>query len=171
MSQPTILTVRDHTPKWGEGAFIAPNASLIGDVVMGDKCSVWFNALLRADVCSIRIGDECNIQDGVIVHGTYKKCGVNLGNRVSVGHGTILHGCDVGDGTLIGMDCTVMDKAQIGSRCLIGAGSLVTENTVIEEGHLAFGRPAKTVRRLSEEELAFLEKSADNYILYKSWYE
>lgn len=165
------ISVLGKTPKIGEGSFIAPSAILIGDLSMGKKCSVWFHAVIRADVCTIEIGDETNIQDGSVLHGTYKRCGLKIGNRVTVGHKVTLHGCEIGDGTLIGMDATVMDLAKIGKHCIVGAGSLVTENSVFEDGWLILGRPAKAVRKLTEEEIARLEKSADHYMMYMGWYE
>lgn len=143
---------------------------MIGDVEIGKKCSIWFNTVIRGDVMPIRIGDETNIQDGTIIHGTYKKCGTTIGKRVSVGHGVILHGCTIGDTSLIGMGTIIMDNAKIGSRCVVGAGSLVTEEKSFEDGWLILGRPAKAVRRLTEQELAFLGTSADNYLFYQTWY-
>jgi len=166
-----IQSLNGISPKVGAGSFIAPNATLIGDIEIGRNCTIWYNAVLRGDVCAIRIGDETNIQDGTIIHGTYKKCGVTLGNRVSVGHGVILHGCTVEDGTLIGMGSIIMDLAHVPKQCLVGAGSLVTENSKFEPGWLIFGRPARAVRKLNEEELKALEQSADNYLFYKTWYD
>lgn len=174
MSKTSILTqlieARGISPQVGEGTWLAPNASVIGDVVLGKNCSVWFHVTIRGDVFPIRVGDECNIQDNVVLHGTYKKCGATLEKRVSVGHSAILHGCHIGEGTLIGMGAIVMDFAKIGKHSLVGAGSLVTENSVFEEGSLILGRPAKVVRLLTEEERKRLEQSADNYLLYKTWY-
>lgn len=166
-----ILPVHGITPQIGEESWIAPNSTLVGDLVMGKKCSVWFQAIIRADVCSIRIGDECNIQDNAILHGTYKRCGITMGNRVSVGHAAILHGCEIGDGTLIGMGSIIMDLAKIGRHCLVGAGSLVTENSEFPEGSLIIGRPAKVVRALTPEEIQRLEQSADNYLMYQNWFK
>lgn len=143
---------------------------MIGDVEIGKKCSIWFNTVIRGDVMPIRIGEETNIQDGTVIHGTYKKCGTTIGKRVSVGHGVILHGCTIGDTSLIGMGTIIMDNAKIGSRCVVGAGSLVTEEKSFEDGWLILGRPAKAVRRLTEQELAFLDTSADNYLFYQTWY-
>ncbi|MCB0365735.1 MAG: gamma carbonic anhydrase family protein [Bdellovibrionaceae bacterium] len=165
------ISVRGFHPQIGEGTFVAPNATLVGDVVVGKQASIWFNAVIRGDVMPIRIGDQTNIQDGSIIHGTYKKCGTTIGNRVTVGHGVILHGCEVGDEVLVGMSTTIMDLAQIPSRCIVGAGSLVTEEARFEEGWLILGRPAKAIRPLKPEELAFLGKSADNYLHYTKWFE
>lgn len=166
-----LRAVRGIKPKIGQDVFLAETATVIGDVVVGDRCSIWYNVVIRGDVHSIRIGHETNIQDGTVIHATYQKCGTIVGNRVSVGHSVILHGCEVGDETLIGMGTIVMDKAVIPPRCIVGAGSLVTEESTFEEGSLILGRPAKVVRKLKPEELAFLGKSANNYLLYKTWFE
>lgn len=171
MPLPSISTLRGFTPKIGAGSFVAPNATIIGDVEIGNNCTIWYNAVIRGDVHSIRIGNETNIQDGSIIHATYKKCGTQIGSRVSVGHMVILHGCTVGDGTLIGMGTIVMDQANIPKNCLVGAGSLVTENSKFEEGWLILGRPAKAVRKLTIAELQALQQSADNYLFYKTWYD
>lgn len=165
-----ILPLLGKTPRIGEGSFIAPSAEIIGDVVIGRNSSVWFNTTLRGDVMPIVIGDESNIQDGTVMHGTYKKCGAVVGNRVTVGHSVILHGCHIGDLVLIGMGSVIMDEAEIPTRSIVGAGSLVTEGARFPAGHLILGRPAKAVRPLKDEEIAFLDKSANNYIEYMGWY-
>lgn len=170
--KPNIIPLLGYTPRLGEGTFVAPGASLIGDVTLGKNCSIWFSAVLRGDVGPITIGDETNIQDGSVIHGTFKKAFATIGRRVTVGHMVTLHGCTVGDLCLIGMGATIMDNAKIPARSIVGAGSLVTENaTFPEEGWLIMGRPAKAVRKLKPEELAFLDKSADNYLMYKDWYQ
>ena len=173
-----ILPVLGKSPQIGEGTYLVKSPTgelgchLIGDVTLGRDCSIWFNAVLRGDVGPIKIGDQTNIQDGTVIHGTYKKAFATLGSRVTVGHSVILHGCNIGDLCLIGMGTIIMDKAQIGSRNIVGAGSLVTENAkFLDEGWLILGRPAKAIRRLTPEETAFLDKSADNYLEYKSWYQ
>jgi carbonic anhydrase/acetyltransferase-like protein (isoleucine patch superfamily) len=166
-----IMPLLEWMPKLGEGTFAAPSADIIGNVHIGKNCSIWFNTTLRGDVMPIMIGDETNIQDGTVVHGTFKKCGAVIGNRVTVGHSVILHGCRVDDLCLIGMGAVIMDQAHIPTKCIIGAGSLVTENATFESGWLIMGRPAKAVRPLKPEELAFLDKSANNYLEYKSWYQ
>lgn len=166
-----IMPLLGKTPKIGEGSFVAPSASVIGDVQMGKNCSVWFNTTLRGDVMPIVIGDETNIQDNTVMHGTYKKCGAVIGKRVTVGHSVILHGCRVDDLCLIGMGSILMDEVHVAKRCIVGAGSLLTEGSKFEEGWLILGRPAKAVRPLKAEELAFLDKSADNYLEYMSWYK
>lgn len=165
-----IMPLRGKTPQIGEGAFVAPSADLIGDVRIGKGCSIWFHATLRGDVMPIVIGDETNIQDNTVIHGTYKKCGATLGSRVTVGHSVVLHGCTIGDKVLVGMGAIIMDQAVIPSNSIVGAGALVTENATFPEGHLILGRPAKAVRPLKPEELAFLDKSANNYLEYMTWY-
>lgn len=167
-----LISVRGMTPKVGKNCFIASSANIIGDVIMGDDVSIWFNTVLRGDVFQIKIGDRTNIQDGSTIHGTYKKCGTTIGVGVTVGHNVILHGTTIGDNCLIGMGSILMDNSKIGARCVVGAGSLVTENSeFLQEGMLILGRPAKVVRPLKAEELKFLEQSEKNYLLYKSWYE
>lgn len=166
-----IRSVRGWTPKWGEGTFLAETCALIGDVQLGRNCSVWYNAVLRGDVMPIRIGDETNIQDGSVIHGTFNKCGAVIGHRVTVGHSVILHGCEIGDLCLIGMGSVIMDLAKVPPRSVVGGGSLVTEGAQFPEGYLILGRPAKAVRPLTEKELSFLSQSASNYIQYKAWYQ
>ncbi|HEX4922523.1 MAG TPA: gamma carbonic anhydrase family protein [Bdellovibrionales bacterium] len=166
-----IQTVRGKTPVIGEDTYIHPTATLIGDVRVGKRCSIWPNVVIRGDVHSIEIADEANIQDGTIIHATYQRCGTFVGPRVSVGHGVILHGCRVEEASLIGMGCVIMDLAVIPKHSLVGAGSLVTENATFPEGHLILGRPAKAVRKLTPDEIERLEQSCRNYLLYKTWYE
>ena len=143
---------------------------MIGDVEIGDGSSIWYNVVLRGDVMPIKIGKDTNIQDGTVVHGTYKKCGTTIGDRVTVGHTAILHGCELGDECFIGMGAVVMDLCKVATRSMIGAGALLTENTETKEGWLYLGRPAKAIRLLNEKELSFLNQSAENYKLYSSWY-
>lgn len=166
-----ITSVRGFTPNLGTGSWIAPSSEIVGDVVAGRDCSFWYNVTVRGDVMPIRIGYETNIQDGSTLHGTYGKCGVTIGNRVTVGHNVVLHGCTIGDLCLIGMGSVIMDLAEIPSNSIVGAGSLVVEGSKFEPGHLIMGRPAKAVRPLRPEELAFLPQSAKNYLEYKSWYQ
>jgi gamma-carbonic anhydrase len=166
-----IIPLAQGKPEIGTGTFLAPSAVVVGQVTMGTDCSVWFNTTIRGDVMPIVIGSETNIQDNSVVHGTYKKCGARIGNRVSVGHGVILHGCDIGDRCLIGMGAIIMDQAKISHDSLVAAGSLVIENAEFPPGVLIMGRPAKVQRPLTPQEIAFLNKSADNYLLYKTWYE
>lgn len=165
-----LISVRQKTPKIGKEGFVAPNAYLIGDVTIGDRCSIWYNVTIRGDVMPIRIGNETNIQDGSVLHGTYGKFGCELADRVTVGHQVTLHGCKIGRQSLIGMGSTVMDGVEVGENCLVGAGSLLTEGSRFPAGSLILGRPAKVKRALTPEEIESLSLSADNYLLYKTWY-
>ena len=169
--KPLILPMATGTPEIGSGCYIAPTANIIGQVKIGQKCSIWFNAIVRGDVMPIEIGDETNIQDGTVIHGTYKKCGTKIGRRVSVGHSVILHGCEIADRVLIGMGTIIMDQAKISSDSLVGAGSLVTQGAEFPPGVLIMGRPAKVVRNLTPEEIQNVNRSADNYLFYMKWYE
>lgn len=167
-----IKKVREKTPQWGEECYLAENATLVGDVVLGKGCSVWFNAVLRGDVHYIRIGDNVNIQDGVIIHCTYQKYPVNIGNNVSIAHGAIVHGCTIHDNVLIGMGAIVMDNVVIESNSVIAAGAVVTKNTVIKSGSVYAGTPAKKIKetdkKLIEEEIL---RIARNYKMYAGWYQ
>jgi carbonic anhydrase/acetyltransferase-like protein (isoleucine patch superfamily) len=165
-----IISVRGFTPKIHPSALVFPNATIIGDVEIGEKSSIWPNVTIRGDVYVIRIGRETNVQDGTVIHGTYQKCGTTLHDRVTIGHQVTLHGCEIGRGTLVGMGSIIMDGAKIGENSLVGAGSLVTEGSVFPPRSLILGRPAKVKRELTAEEVALLEESADNYLLYSSWY-
>lgn len=166
-----LVSLRGVTPEIGEKVFVADNARIIGDVKIAESSSIWYNVTIRGDVMPIRIGKEVNVQDGTVIHGTYQKFGTTLHDRVTIGHLVMLHGCDVGPGTLVGMGSILMDGVKVGEHCLIGAGSLLTEGTVIPPRSLVVGRPAKVKRELTEAEIELLEKSADNYLLYKTWFE
>jgi carbonic anhydrase/acetyltransferase-like protein (isoleucine patch superfamily) len=168
---PVILPVKDKSPQWGENCFIAPNATIVGDVVMGKNCSVWFNAVIRGDVNSITIGDDSNIQDGAVIHATYQKAATVIGNRVSVGHNAIVHGCTLMDHILIGMGAIVMDNATVEPYCIIAAGTVILENTRCESGFLYAGVPAKKIKPITEEQRALLDKLPDNYIMYAAWFQ
>lgn len=165
-----FVRARGISPVVAEDVFIADNARIISDVEIGPGSSVWYNVVIRGDVMPIRIGKEVNVQDGSVIHGTYGKWGTTLHDRVTIGHLVMLHGCEIGRGTLVGMGSIVMDGVKVGEHCLIGAGSLVTEGTQIPPRSLVVGRPAKVKRPLTDEEVEALEKSADNYLLYKTWY-
>lgn len=168
---PLILPVKDKYPEIGKDNFIAENATIVGDVVLGDKCSVWFNAVIRGDVNAITIGNESNIQDGAVIHATYLKAATHIGNRVSVGHNAIVHGCTVKDHVLIGMGAIVMDHAVIEEYCIIGAGAVVLENTICESGYLYAGTPAKKIKPITDEQRALLNKLPDNYVMYADWFK
>lgn len=167
---PVILPVLDKHPKWGDNCFIAPNATIVGDVTMGTNCSVWFNAVIRGDVNTITIGNDSNIQDGAVIHATYLKAATTIGNRVSVGHNAIVHGCILKDHVLVGMGAIIMDNAVVEEYCIIGAGSVVLENTSCETGFLYAGTPAKKIKPITEEQRALLNKLPDNYIMYSDWF-
>jgi carbonic anhydrase/acetyltransferase-like protein (isoleucine patch superfamily) len=166
-----IVELKQGRPILGKNVLLAPTATLVGDVQLGDDCSIWFNTVLRGDVMPIRVGNRSNIQDGSVIHGTYKKCGTTIGDEVTVGHGVILHGCTIGDRVLVGMGAIVMDQAEIGSESIVAAGALVTEGKKFPPRSLIVGRPAVVKRPLTDEELAFLPRSANNYLMYKTWYE
>ncbi len=167
---PLILPVKDKSPAWGKDCFIADNATIVGDVQMGDKCSVWFNAVIRGDVNYIKIGNNTNIQDGVVIHGTYLKAPTIIGSYVSIGHNALVHGCTLKDHSLVGMGAIVMDGAVVEEYVIIGAGSVVLERTICESGYLYAGSPAKKIKPLTDEQKALLNKLPDNYILYSSWF-
>jgi carbonic anhydrase/acetyltransferase-like protein (isoleucine patch superfamily) len=168
---PHILPVKGVFPVFGNECFIAPNATIVGDVVMGDQCSVWFNAVIRGDVNAIRIGDKVNIQDGAIIHCTYEKTRAVVGNNVSIGHLAIVHGCTIEDNVLIGMGSIVMDNAVIGSNSIIAAGAVVLEGTIVEAGSIYAGVPAKKVKSISKELIeGEINRIANNYVTYSSWF-
>ncbi len=166
-----ILPVLGKQPQVGNNCFIAPNATIAGDVVMGDDCSVWFNTVIRGDVNYIKIGNKVNVQDGAVLHCTYQKSPTNIGNNVSIGHNAIVHGCTVHDNVLIGMGAIIMDRCIIHSNSIIAAGSVVLEDTVVEEGSIYAGVPAKKVKDISVELIhGEIERIANNYIKYSSWF-
>lgn len=166
-----ILPVEGISPEFGTDCFVAPNATIVGDVVMGNQCSIWFNAVVRGDVNSIRMGNKVNVQDGAVIHATYKKTKAIIGNNVSIGHNAILHGCTVHDNVLIGMGSIVMDNAEIGSNSIIAAGAVVLEGTKVESGSIYAGVPAKKVKDISQELInGEINRIADNYIKYSSWF-
>lgn len=167
----TILPLFDKHPQFGKNCFVAPNATIIGDVTMGDDCSIWFNAVVRGDVYYIRIGNKVNIQDGAVIHCTYQKNPTNIGNNVSVGHNAIIHGCTVRDNVLIGMGAIVMDRCDIQSNTIIAAGSVVLEGTVVEEGSIYAGVPAKKVKDIDKNMIhGEIDRIANNYLKYSSWF-
>ncbi len=166
-----IKSIRGFTPKFGKGCYLADNATIIGDVVMGDHCSVWFNAVVRGDVHYIRIGNKVNIQDGAVIHCTYQTAPTTIGNNVSIAHKAIVHGCTIEDNVLIGMNAIVMDNARIGKNSIIAAGAVVLENTVVEPGSVFAGIPAKKIKDISEELTSdLLERISNNYVKYAGWY-
>lgn len=167
-----LLPVNGIFPKMGNDCFIAPNATIVGDVEMGNQCSVWFNAVIRGDVNSIRMGNKVNIQDGAVIHCTFEKTKTLIGNNVSIGHNAIVHGCVIEDDVLIGMGSIVMDNARIGSNSIIAAGAVVLENTIVEPGSIYAGVPAKKVKDISKDKISGeINRIADNYIKYSSWFK
>jgi len=167
-----IKSVKGISPQWGDNCFIADNATLTGDVVMGNDCSVWFNAVVRGDVHTIRIGNNVNIQDGVVIHCTYQKAPVSIGNNVSIAHGAIVHGCTIHDNVLVGMGAILMDGVVVERNSVIAAGAVVSKNTVVKSGSVYAGVPAKKIK---EVDAALLEgeilRISNNYNMYASWYD
>jgi len=167
----TILPLFDKHPQFGNNCFVAPNATIVGDVIMGANCSIWFNAVVRGDVHYIRMGDKVNVQDGAVIHCTYQKNPTNIGNNVSIGHNAIVHGCTVHDNVLIGMGAIVMDRCEIQSNTIIAAGSVVLEGTVVEEGSIYAGVPAKKVKDIDKDMIhGEIDRIANNYLKYSSWF-
>ncbi len=167
-----IFPVNDKHLQMGENCFIAPNATIVGEVTMGNDCSVWFNAVIRGDVNKITLGDKVNVQDGAIIHCTYQKCGTIIGNNVSIGHNAIVHGCVINENVLVGMGAIIMDNAQIGSNSIIAAGAVILENTIVEPGSIYAGVPAKKVKNISEDLISGeINRIADNYVMYSEWFK
>lgn len=169
---PIILPVRGKMPQIPADCYVADNATIVGDVAMGAACSVWFNAVIRGDVHSIRMGDKVNVQDGACIHCTYQKAATVIGNNVSIGHHAIVHGCTIDDHVLIGMGAIVMDGVHVGSGSIIAAGAVVLEGTIIPPGSIFAGVPAKKVKDISPELLrGEVDRIANNYVMYSSWYK
>lgn len=167
-----IFPVNDKSPKFGDGCFVAPNATIVGDVVMGDQCSIWFNAVIRGDVHFIKMGNKVNVQDGAVIHCTYQKHPTTIGNNVSIGHNALVHGCTIHDNVLIGMGSIVMDRCVVHSNSIIAAGAVVLEGTIVEEGCIFAGVPAKKVKDISPEKISGeIDRIANNYTHYSSWFE
>ena len=166
-----IRSVRGIDPKWGANCFFAENSVLVGEISMGDNCSVWYNAVVRGDVHSITIGNNTNIQDGAIIHCTYKKAKTTIGNNVSIAHNAIIHGCTIKDNVLIGMGAIIMDNAEIGSGSIIAAGAVVLPETIVEEGVVYAGIPAKKIKLVDKSLQGIFEQTSTNYIMYADWYK
>jgi carbonic anhydrase/acetyltransferase-like protein (isoleucine patch superfamily) len=166
-----ILPVNGISPLIPSSCWIAPNATIVGDVQLGENCTVWFNAVIRGDVNEIRIGNETNIQDGVVIHCTYKKAGTYIGNQVSIAHNAVVHGCTIHDRVLIGMGAIVMDGAIIHSNSVIAAGAVVLANTVVESNSIYAGMPAKKVKEIGPEMEEVISRTATNYPMYATWFE
>jgi carbonic anhydrase/acetyltransferase-like protein (isoleucine patch superfamily) len=167
-----IKEVRGFTPEIGKNVFLAENATIIGDVVIGDDCSIWYNAVLRGDVNSIRIGNKVNIQDGAVLHTLYQKSVVEIGDNVTVGHNVTIHGAKIEDNVLIGIGATVLDHAVIGSNSIIAANSLVLTGTIVEPNSVYAGVPAKKVKDIDPQQTnEMINKIANNYLMYADWYK
>lgn len=167
-----IKPVKGIEPKFGENCFFAENATIVGDVTMGNDCSVWFQAVVRGDVHYIKMGNKVNVQDGAVIHCTYLKHPTNIGNNVSIGHRALVHGCTIHDNVLVGMGAIVMDNAVVESNVLIAAGAVVLENSHLESGFIYAGVPAKKVKPLSIETFKdSIERIANNYVMYAEWFK
>ena len=171
-SMALIKSLLGKTPHMGTNCFLAENATIIGDVVMGNDCSVWFNAVIRGDVHYIKIGNKVNIQDGAVIHATYKKSPTNIGNNVSIGHNALVHGCTIKDNVLIGMGAIVMDDVTIESNTIIAAGAIVTKGTHVESGCVYAGIPAKKIKEVDADLLeGEINRIAESYLMYSDWYK
>ena len=167
-----IKSVRGYTPAYGSDCFFAENATVIGDVILGNEVSVWYQAVIRGDVNAIRIGNKVNIQDGVVIHATFETAPTHIGNNVSIGHNAIVHGCTLQDNVLVGMGSIVMDHCVIGSNSIIAAGAVVTQNTIVAPGSIYAGVPARKIKDIdSDLQQNEIERIAKNYILYASWFK
>lgn len=167
-----IKPVNGIYPQFGNDCYLAENATIVGDVIMGNQCSIWFNAVVRGDVNSIRMGNKVNVQDGAVIHCTYQKTKTIIGNNVSIGHNAIVHGCTIHDNVLIGMGAIVMDNCEIGSNTIIAAGAVVLEGTRVESGVVYAGVPAKKVKEINQELIqGEINRIADNYIMYSGWFK
>ncbi|WP_460219995.1 gamma carbonic anhydrase family protein [Psychroserpens sp. MEBiC05023] len=167
---PIIKPVKGNYPQLPEDCFIAENATIIGDVTVGNNCSIWYNAVIRGDVHFIKIGNKVNVQDGAVIHATYQKSPTTIGNNVSIGHNAIVHGCTIHDNVLVGMGSIVMDDCVVESNSIIAAGAVLTKNTVVESGSIYAGVPAKKVKDISQELISGeINRIADNYVKYSSW--
>lgn len=167
-----IKPVKGISPKFGKNCYLADNCTVVGDVNMGDDCSIWFNAVIRGDVHYVRMGNKVNVQDGAIIHCTYQKNPTHIGNNVSIGHNAIVHGCTVHDNVLIGMGAIVMDRCEVGSNSIIAAGAVLLEGTKVEPGSIYAGVPARKVKDISPElQKNEVERIANNYVMYSSWFK
>lgn len=166
-----IKKVRGFTPQFGKDCFLADNATIIGDVTMGDECSIWFGTVLRGDVNSIRIGNRVNIQDGSVLHTLYEKSTIEIGDDVSIGHNVTIHGATIKDGALVGMGSVILDHAVVGEGAIVAAGAVVLSKTVIKLGELWGGAPAKFIKMVDPQQSKEInQKIAHNYLMYSRWY-
>lgn len=169
-NMPLIKSVRGNYPVFGQDCWLADNATVVGDVIMGESCTVWFNAVIRGDVNSIRIGSFSNVQDGAVIHCTYQRFATTIGDYVSIAHNAIVHGCTIENHVLIGMGSIVMDGAVIGEGSIVAAGAIVTQNTKVPPGTIYAGNPAKYLKDVSPELNAAIDRTANNYIIYSGWF-
>ncbi len=169
---PIIKPVNGKSPIIPDDCYIAENATIVGEVTMGNQCSIWFNAVIRGDVHYIKMGNKVNVQDGAVIHATYKTSPTTIGNNVSIGHNAIVHGCTIQDNVLIGMGSIVMDDCVIESNSIIAAGAVVTKNARVEAGSIYAGMPAKKIKDISKELISGeINRIADNYVKYSSWFK
>lgn len=169
---PVIKTLRGKTPSFGSDCYLADNATIVGDVIMGDQCSIWFNAVIRGDVHYIRMGHRVNVQDNAVIHCTYQKAPTVIGNDVSVAHNAIVHGCTVHDRVLVGMGSIIMDHCVVESNSIIAAGAVLTKGTIVPSGSVFAGTPARKIREISPElSQGEIERIARSYVKYASWYQ
>ncbi|MFY0652063.1 MAG: gamma carbonic anhydrase family protein [Cyclobacteriaceae bacterium] len=166
-----IRTINGHEPQFGKDCWLSETAVVVGEVEMGDNCTVWYNAIVRGDVNYIKIGNKTNIQDGAVIHCTYKKAATEIGSNVSIGHNAIVHGCTLEDNVLIGMGAIIMDHAVVKSGSIIGAGAIVLQNQIVEANSVYVGNPAKKVKDIGEEGVGLIERTANNYIKYAGWFQ
>ena len=165
-----VRKVRGHTPRFGKNCFLADNAVVVGEVTMGDNCTVWFSAVVRGDVNSITIGNNSNIQDGAVIHGTYEKARTVIGANVSIAHNAVVHGCTLEDNVLVGMGAIVMDDCVVGSHSVIAAGAVLLPGTIVPPGSVFAGVPARKVKETGEEMKAVIARTARNYPVYAGWF-
>ncbi len=167
-----VKEVLGKKPQFGKSCYFSENATLVGDVILGNFCSVWFNAVIRGDVNFIRIGNKVNIQDGAVIHGTYKKHPTEIGDNVSIGHNALVHGCIIKDNVLVGMGAIIMDGCTVESNVIVAAGAVVTQHSTLESGYIYAGVPAKKIKAIGSQLISGeIERIADNYIKYASWYK
>ncbi len=166
-----IKTLNGYSPKYGENCWFAETSVIVGDVTMGDECTIWYNAVLRGDVHSISMGNKVNVQDNAVIHCTYQKAKTVIGNNVSIGHTAIVHGCELKDNVLIGMGAMVMDHAVVEEGALVAAGAVVLENTIVEGGYIYAGVPAKKIKLAQGDSKEMIARIANNYVKYSKWYQ
>lgn len=167
-----VKSVRNFTPRYGDNCYMAENATLIGDIIMGNDCSIWFNAVLRGDVNSIRIGDNVNIQDGAVLHTLFERSVIEIGNNVTIAHNAVIHGAKIEDNVLIGIGAIVLDHAIIGKNSIIAAGAVVLSETIVEPGSIFAGNPAKMIKEIEpDQSLTMIKRIAENYKTYANWYK